>query len=698
MGHSSSKEALPELPSRPRLPKSPSDQSSFDIPQPKLAKVRGRPKDSHALLDESMIWKSPWTGDLLPKAAPEVYDTNHNRGRSFPSFSALQRGSSFSSSNGGKRWSTPDTSLPSRHDTPSPRSGSYVSRKLSKKRFDPQMSSQQRQRQNRRRESTFGFPDFDTSKEALSSFYVTRTGDTPPNSPIGTPNVPLMRRKSLRTPGIPMRHPPRKFYIRDTLSVEQGQMNACSFATIPASRFSRWPLCESDEERDHSHPSTFNHRSISPIELDYSHLGGFKRGSLRIMNRSTSPANSIHARHLMPGDGSTTYPKLDDDTLVNANGLLNNIDPTSCVSDSQNNPIVQYCGYNDPGQPHTRGRSPRKEQIPPNAQLLLNPTLKSYKRSSSRLREVIEPSDVIESKGIIIPERKRDRFPVNTDSGYSSLDSDGSSCPSNSPPRGYQIVSSEQKTGNHGSMNAESQYLLLCEPRDNELYLEQSVDGISVPRITTSPECHTTESEENMYHDGMQQEYTPPGPPRYYSNLGPTAVPPVPDAISIYKGDSDSDSSSHETDSILSLRSRRLSASNLKRVLGKNADVEDNLTSNSPRKGNVLSKGRRSPSKSAVKDSRLRSLSEPRYQIRHRSTSPSPLKDYQNSHDIVPPVPRIPSTFGGRRSSPSSRHAMEPALPRGRTRSRTVGPERTKLVKARQVSVNRISNAQVIDL
>lgn len=756
MGHSSSKEALPELLNRPRQSKPPSNRSSFDIPPSKSAKARRKAHHNHALLDESMIWKSPWTGDLLPKAAPEVYDTDRNRGRSFPSFSALQRGASFSS-NGGKRWSTPDDRLPSRHDTPLTRSSSYVSRKLSKKKFGPQGSNQQRQRQNRRREPAFGFPDFDTAMEGLPSFHVTRAGDISPTSPIGTPNVPLMRRNSLRTPGIPLRPPPRKLHIRDTSSTEQGQINTCTFA-FPASRLSRWPLCEYDEEQDHLHPSAFSQRSISPIALDYSHLAGLKRGSLRIVNRSASPASSIRTRHQpMSGDGSTTFPKFDD-TLANVGNLLDNLDPGSRVFDSRKTPIVQYSGYDDSGQPHSRGRTPRRDQIPSDAQrqhtrfpstatledvsiyntanilaspisaaagiekqaypgrslpkipphgdtVLLNQNLKSYKRSSSRLREVVEPSDVIESKGVNIPVRKPDRLPGNTDSGYSSLGSDRSSCPSNSPPQGYQRGSSEQQASNHGSINAESHYLLLCEPRDNELYLKQSVDGISVPRTTASPECYSAESEENTYHENIQQEYTPPGPPRYYSNLGPNAVPPVPDTISIYKGDSDSDTSSHETDSNLSLRSRRLSASNLKRaVLGRNTDSEENLNSNPPRKGNVLTKNQRSPSQPAAANSRLRSLSEPRYQTRHRSTSPSPLRNYQNLHEIIPPVPRIPSTFGGRDSSPKpqqfvlSRHAMEPGLPRGRTRSRTVGPERTKLVKARQVSVHRVSNAQVIDL
>lgn len=708
MGHSSSKEALPELPSRPRVPKSPSDRSSSlqDVPQSKSEKSRrkARGHNNHAPLDESMIWKSPWTGDLLPKAAPEVYDTDNNRCRSFPSFSALQRGSSFSSSsNSGNRWSTQDDATPLSPLSPLSRSSSYVSRKLSKKRFGPHVSNQQRHRQNRRREPALGFPDLDTAKEPLPSFHVTRAGDTPPTSPIGTPNVPLMRHKSLRTPGIPMRLPPRKFYMRDTSLNENGQVNARSFATIPASRLSRWPLCESDEERGHPiHPSTFSQRSISPIALDYSHLGGFKRGSLRIVNRSASPANSIRTRHRpRSGDGSTPFPKLDDDALVNVNGLLGNLDPAPSLFDSRGSPTVQYCGSNNPGRPHSRGRTPRKDEIPSNAQLLMNPNMKSYTRSSSRLREVVEPSDVVESEAVNVPEMKPDQFPGNTDSGYSSLASDRSSCPSNSPPQVYQMVSSEQQTGNQDSLiNAESQYLLMCEPRDNELYLKQSVDGISVPRTATSPECHTTEHEEDMYHNSMQQQdYTPPGPPRYYSNLGPTAIPPVPDAISIYKGDSDSDTSS--------IRSRRLSTSNLKRVLGKNTnDSDENLSSNSPRKGRVLSKGQRSPSKSSIKNSRLRSLSEPRYQTQYRSTSPGPLKNYQNSHDIIPPVPRIPSTFGGRCGSPpksqliipSHQHAMEPALPRGRTRSRTVGPERTKLVKARQVSVHRVSKAQFTDV
>ncbi|CRG87911.1 hypothetical protein PISL3812_04933 [Talaromyces islandicus] len=752
MGHSSSKETLPELPTRPRLPtKSPSSPSSFDITPSKAAKSRRKVTDNHAHLDESMIWKSPWTGDLLPKATPEVYGTNHTRVRSFPSFSALQRGASFSSSNGGKRWSTPDDRLPSRHGTPLSRSSSYVSRKLSKKKFDPQASNQQRQRQTRRREPNFGFPDLDTSKEGLPSFQVTRTGDTPPTSPLGTPNVPLMRRKSLRTPGIPMRPPPRKFYIRDTTSTEQGQMNTGSFA-IPASRLSPWPLFESDEERDHLYPSTFNRRSISPIALDYSHLGGLKRGSLRIVNRSASPANSVHTRNRsLSGNGLTAFPKLDDDTLVNVSSLL---DPASRVFDSRNKPMTQHCDYDDPRQPHTRGRTPRRDQIPSNVQLrypefpstsrledcskekmlpgrmspaagiekqayadrspklgphrdTISPSqnLKSYKRSSSRLREIVEPSDVVESEGVNIPGNKRDQFPGNTDSGYSSLGSahsDRSSCPSNSPPRGYKM-GSEQQTGNHSISNAEAHYLLLCEPRDNELYLKQSVDSIFVPRTTASPECHTTESEQNMDHESMQQNYTPPGPPRYYSNLGPNVIPRVPDTVGIYNGDSDSDTSSHDTDSILSLRLRRLSASNLKPVLGGNNGSENNINSDSPRKGNFLSKFQKSPSKPAA-NSRVRSLSEPRYQTRHRSASSSPLRNYQTSHNTIPPVPRIPNTFGGRHSSPkpqqftSSRHATEPDLPRGRTRSRTVGPEHTRLVKARQVSVQRVSNVQVIDI
>jgi hypothetical protein len=263
------------------------------------------------LSDESMMWKSPWTGDLLPKASPDIHDDHRSRVRSFPSFSVMQPASSRPSVNGSRRWSTFEDVHEKRNEHGLSHSSSFVSNGPS------------------RRSSTVQLPDIkprnrepllrETRKAPLFYLAMSETGNDAPEVPIQSPlsdsitspgehSFPLIRRRSLLKPGIATRSP-QEFYRRP-LSLIKQEDDSMQFAPTPASRSSRWPLYEPDElYLEYQAPSVPVERTASPIALDYSHLGGFKRGSLRIVNGSTSPAPSDRARQHRMSHPSTEVRK-----------------------------------------------------------------------------------------------------------------------------------------------------------------------------------------------------------------------------------------------------------------------------------------------------------------------------------------------------------------------------------------------------
>ncbi|KAH8693526.1 hypothetical protein BGW36DRAFT_206643 [Talaromyces proteolyticus] len=706
MGHSSSKEAPQEPPASRKLSKPPMRRSSSDKPHSKTNKPHGDvSRNSAPVLDESMMWKSPWTGDLLPKTQPEIHNYDRNRVRSFPSFSVLQRGPSLSSIGGNRRSTGED--FPMKLESPVSPSDSYVSRKLSRKSSRVQAPTHQTHlrapllRETRKR-STFFFAESDIQESFLDNI---TTEDT---TPVTVSNPPSMRRRSSQAPRISIRIPQKKPNLQEHRLIERNEQVTCLSTTIPASRSSHWPLREFDEEWECPRPYAFHGRSISPVALDYSHLGGLKRGSLRIVNRSTSPANSDRNRSKARStDYSANHPQSKDDSLASANSSFKVLGDVSFgnkdnISDCPMS-VEQLLGIDKiayPSQSLNHVRPIEYNGLHENG-------FKSDARAYSNSRNSPRRHDAVPSMGVDIPER-RDKFTGQPDSGYSSLgslNSDNSSSTSNSPPQNSHLSKHRQRSRKHDSRNTKRRYELRYKSAQNIHHAKQSDKDISSLRELQSSDSEKSRDQEREHNYHAQQNRKFSGFPRYYANLGPASVPPVPDKVTVQRLDSDSELSSHEEDSIMSTPKRRLSASHLKRVLGTKSYSDSEVTFHSAdfyttRNERATSKNRhhqRSSSNSVVK-SQPRSYSEPGPESRrqHRHSESYTLKKQHDYQDAIPPVPQIPSAFEGHRKPPrphlsASRDMMEPDLPRGRTRSRSFNQSRPKLTNARQVSVQKVT-------
>ena len=150
-----------------------------------------------------------------------------------------------------------------------------------------------------------------------------RSAATLPMSPANQPDALCVRRRSSFTPGVATRtsriaslgptpveeqsEAARKYYYDSNLSEESplGQLEVLNF----------------DEEWAPPAPPVA--RSETPSDLDYTHLGGLRLGSLRVTNGRASPAPSELSRHLtgastpnLKRDASSEYGDGDDGALV----------------------------------------------------------------------------------------------------------------------------------------------------------------------------------------------------------------------------------------------------------------------------------------------------------------------------------------------------------------------------------------------
>lgn len=248
----------------------------------------------HALsVDPSMIWQSPWTGDLLPKSSTIKTDSEKPRICSSSSFTVLPTAQSLPSRYKGHRWSSYDGSEPSHQQQLSSRSSIST--------FDssgawPSLDPQPRARRSFQREPPSHFSFSDLPSQLILEEDETDPADKTLERLKAPPYTSLIRRRSLVTPGIATRNPDRSW--RQPSTVEEEGSSPSGGTSLP-SRHSQWPLINpSQPVLEDTLKLSDLPRTASPVALDYSHLGGLKKGSLHIVNGTISPA---------PSDRSQSY-------------------------------------------------------------------------------------------------------------------------------------------------------------------------------------------------------------------------------------------------------------------------------------------------------------------------------------------------------------------------------------------------------
>jgi hypothetical protein len=228
--------------------------------------------------------------------------------------------------------------------------------------------------------------------------------------------------------------------------------------------------------------------------LDYSHLSGFKKGTLRIVNASVSPASTDRIRLLTT---SSTPSKHAKSALIQGDSAV-------FISDSahQDEAVV----------------------IPEN-------TFYFEDSDASGDGQYPETSDRLASEAIGYTRMQKVQSLTNADSGYNSVSSIHSgnsaghsgSSPSSSPvssPTRYKV----------GSPADKSSYFINGLSKPNDVIIQNLV----LPGSTNS--------------GGRQAPYTVSEQSRYYAQLSPLSIPSVPETTGIYDKESDYDNSEGDMD------------------------------------------------------------------------------------------------------------------------------------------------------
>jgi hypothetical protein len=250
--------------------------------------------------------------------------------------------------------------------------------------------------------------------------------------------------------------------------------------------------------------SRYHERATSPVALDYSHLSGLKKGTLRIVNASVSPASTDRICLLTT---SSSHGKL-------SRSALSQGDSSMFISDSahQDEAVV----------------------IPEN-------TFYFEDSDASGDGQYLETSDgVLASEATDYTRMQRVQSKSNADSGYSSVSSihsDNStghsgSSPSSSPvssPTRYEVGDSADKKS----------YFVNDISRSNDVILKNLA-------LSGSTESSTYEEVNNS--GPRQVPYTVSDQTRYYAQLSPLSIPSVPETTGIYDKESNYDSSGCEMD------------------------------------------------------------------------------------------------------------------------------------------------------
>lgn len=338
-----------------------------------------------------------------------------------------------------------------------------------------------------RREPVIHFGPSDIGSHDLHSSVETLTSED--RSPVEDSYVLMGRRKSFRRPGVATRTPSWGLY-RTPLSSIQQEDEKPPVPEISSAQLSR----EQEEEDDFMPVSRYHERATSPVALDYSHLSGFKKGTLRIVNASVSPASTDRIRLLTTSPSHNKLPK----------SALSQGDSAVFISDSAQHDEAVV--------------------IPEN-------TFDFEDLDVSGEGQYLETPGVLASDAIGYARMQKVQSNTNADSGYSSVSSihsANSSGQSGSSPSSSPVSSpTRYKVGNPAGICS---YFVDGISKPNEDILQNLV--LSGSSNLRSRQIPCTGSEQT----------------RYYAQLSPLNIPSVPEATGIYDKESDDDNSERDID------------------------------------------------------------------------------------------------------------------------------------------------------
>ncbi|KAL2003450.1 hypothetical protein VTN02DRAFT_3761 [Thermoascus thermophilus] len=285
MGSSQSTQKRTKSQRSNRLSKRPRIASSVDVL--KSTAYETKLNENPPTASSAFTWRNPWTGELSPGAPTEIRCDQQRRVESFPSHLLKRLGRSRTVNAGRSRSDPTDIVLP--HNKQLSRSDSHTSN------FQTRQPSVVRERPKRGHsfrsilQRIQGVVQESPMEEA--------TYDDGYFSPHAQ-RFSLIRRKSLLTPGIATRNPDRIYRMHPSpIGQEVDGMSNYPMETLGSSR---WPFNEHQYFPSDSYgPAPPVARASTPNENEYSHLGGLKLGSLRIVNGSVSPSPSDRARGYM---------------------------------------------------------------------------------------------------------------------------------------------------------------------------------------------------------------------------------------------------------------------------------------------------------------------------------------------------------------------------------------------------------------
>lgn len=283
MGSSLSTQRRSERRRSNRLSKPPKNTRSANFLKPTACETESN--ESHSTRSGSVVWRNQWTGELSPEISAEIKCDQQRRVHSFPSYSFNDFEHSRATANGSRRRSNTADRV-GEYSYQLSRSGSQTSNfpagRLSFLRGRPK-------RGHSFRSVPQGVQDVVQERPMEGGTY--RDDYFSPD----VQHFSLIRRKSLLTPGIATRTPD-VIYRRPPSPTSQESGNMYN-NPIEVSRSSQWPLCDTHCFSPGSPvPVPSFARASTPNEREYSHLGGLKLGSLRIVNGSPSPSPSDRTR------------------------------------------------------------------------------------------------------------------------------------------------------------------------------------------------------------------------------------------------------------------------------------------------------------------------------------------------------------------------------------------------------------------
>ncbi|RAL08685.1 uncharacterized protein BO97DRAFT_198193 [Aspergillus homomorphus CBS 101889] len=268
------------------------------------------PASSSACLQPTAAWQNPWTGASIP-ISTYTYDSGssgrrshslpsvtYHPGKQWPSVNATRKCQSIVKEPQGSILRSPTASTVG-SSTMSRRASFQPSRqdtfRSANSRTDPQSPTDQ---QPKRSYSTHSTPHRTPSAIRRSTIEEAKSSNT--HFMVDSQGFSLIRRRSLLTrPGVATRRSTRDSTRRQPPMIDQGSEPLNTYTNM---HYPPRQGLSSDVRESTPRPAvpSAQLRPPTPNELEYTHLGALKLGSLRVVNGSASPCPSDRTRLKCP--------------------------------------------------------------------------------------------------------------------------------------------------------------------------------------------------------------------------------------------------------------------------------------------------------------------------------------------------------------------------------------------------------------